>query len=60
MHLKHPRFPYSAWGAITKNKERIASNPKYYGYERGLAPMVYKFFDKKSAGQIIMKSMKNQ
>ena len=60
MHVKHPRFPYSAWGTITKNKERIASNPKYYGYERGLAPMVYKFFDKKSAGQIIMKSMKNQ
>ena len=24
-----------------------ASNPKYYGYQRGLASMVYKFFDKK-------------
>ena len=29
---------------------KIASNPKYYGYERGLASMVYKFFDKKSKG----------
>ena len=28
----------------------IAKNPKYYGYQRGLASMVYKFFDKKSAG----------
>ena len=25
------------------------SNPKYDGYQRGLASMVYKFFDKKSA-----------
>ena len=25
---------------------RIASDPKYDGYERGLASMVYKFFDK--------------
>ena len=28
----------------------IASNPKYDGYQRGLASMVYKFFDKKSTG----------
>ena len=28
---------------------KIASNPKYDGYQRGLASMVYKFFDKKSA-----------
>ena len=27
---------------------KIASNPKYDGYETGLASMVYKFFDKKS------------
>ena len=100
MHLKQPGFTYSAYGAFTKNKERIekfmqtgntnfiykneldkacfqhdmaygkskyllkrtqsdkvlkdkafkiASNPKYDGYQRGLASMVYKFFDKKSA-----------
>ena len=29
---------------------KIASNPKYNGYQRGLASMVYKFFDKKSCG----------
>ena len=28
----------------------IASNPKYDGYQRGLASMVYKFFDKRSMG----------
>ena len=28
---------------------KIASNPKYDGYERGSASMVYKFFDKKYA-----------
>ena len=28
----------------------IAKNPQYDGYQRGLASMVYKFFDKKSAG----------
>ena len=29
---------------------RVASHPKYDGYQRGLAPMVNKFFDKKSSG----------
>ena len=28
----------------------IAKNPKYDGYQRGIASMVYKFFDKKSTG----------
>ena len=37
----------------------IASNVKYDGYQRGLASMVYKFFDKKSKGSGI-KSMLNQ
>ena len=100
MHLKQPRFTYSACGPFTKNKERIqkfketgdtsyiykneldktcfqhdmaygdfkdiarrtasdnvlsnkafhiTKNPKYDGYQRGLASMVYRFFDKKSA-----------
>ena len=36
---------------ILRNKAfKIASDPKYDGYQRGLAPMVYKFFDKKSSG----------
>ena len=29
---------------------KIASDPKYDGYQRGLASMVYKFIDKKSSG----------
>ena len=29
---------------------KIASDKKYDGYQRGLASMVYKFFDKKSEG----------
>ena len=37
----------------------IANNPKYDGFQRGLASMVYKFFDKKSKGPGI-KSMSNQ
>ena len=33
---------------------KIASDPKYDGYQRGLASMVYKFFDKKSSGSGII------
>ena len=29
----------------------ISSNPEYDGYQRGLASMVYKFFDKKSTAE---------
>ena len=29
---------------------KIASDPKYDGYQRGLASVVYKFFDKKASG----------
>ena len=36
---------------VLKDKAyNIASNPKYDGYQRGLASMVYKLFDKKSTG----------
>ena len=35
---------------VLKDKAfKIASDPKYDGYQRGLASMVYKLFDKKSA-----------
>ena len=101
MHLRQPRFAYSACGPFTRHKERIkefkrtgdtryiyrneldkacfqhnssyadhkdlinrteadkffrdkaydiAINPKYDSYQRGLASIVYKFFDKKSTG----------
>ena len=102
MHLRQPRFVYSACGSFTRHKERIkefkrtgdtryvyrneldlacfqhdsayadhkefinrteadkvlrnkaydiVSNPKYDVYQRGLASMVYKFFDKKSRAE---------
>ena len=36
---------------VLKDKAfNIAKNPKYDGYQRDLASMVYKFFDKKSKG----------
>ena len=101
LHLRQPRFVYSACVPFTRHKERIkefkrtgdmryiyrneldkacfqhnsayadhkdlinrteadkvlkdkaydiASNPEYDGHQRGLASMVYKFFDKKSRG----------
>ena len=36
---------------------KIASDPKYDGYQRGLASMVYKFFDKKSSGSGVAASL---
>ena len=36
---------------VLKDKAfNIAKNPKYDGYQREFASMVYKFFDKKSKG----------
>ena len=44
---------------VLKDKAfKIASNPKYEGYQRGLASMVYKFFDKKSKGAGIKNKIK--
>ena len=40
---------------LRDNAYDIASNPEYDGYQRGLASMVYKFFDKKSMGSGIKK-----
>ena len=45
---------------VLKNKSlKIAKNPKYNGYERGLASMVYNFFDKKSEGSGLKESQGN-
>ena len=44
---------------ILKDKDfKIASNPKDDGYQRGLASMVYKVFDKKSKGNGIKNKIK--
>ena len=37
----------------------IAKNPKYDGYQRGLASMVYKFFDKKTKGSAVTPANKS-
>ena len=38
----------------------IAKDAKYDGYQRGLAFMVYKFFDKKAAGSDIKSMPQNE
>ena len=40
-----------AWDKVLRDKAfGNTKNPKYDGYERGLASMVYNFFDKKTSG----------
>ena len=111
MHLKQPKFTYSACGPFTRNKERIqkfeetgdsryiyrnelrkvsfqydmayvdfkdlgrrtasdkilrnkafniAKNPKYDGYQRGPASMVYSFLNKNSKGSGFNSAIKNE
>ena len=44
---------------VLRNKAfNIAKNSKYDGYQRRLASMVYKFFDKKSSGSGIKNEIK--
>ena len=38
---------------------KIASDQKYDGYQRGLASVVYKFFDKKSQGKGLTSNKEN-
>ena len=38
----------------------IAKDPKYHGYQRGLISIVYKFFDKKTAGSDIKSMPQNE
>ena len=46
-HLKRRTFS----DKVLRDKAfNIAKNPQYDGYQRGLAAMVYKFFDKRSKG----------
>ena len=50
----------TASGKVLANTaSNIAKNPKYDGYKRGLASMIYKLFDKKTSGGAI-ESMQNQ
>ena len=40
----------AAAGVLRDKAFNIVKDPKYDGYQRGLASMVYKFFDKKTTG----------
>ena len=42
---------------LRDNTFNIARNPKYDEYHRGIASMVYKFFDKKSKGVGVNKQL---
>ena len=39
---------------LRDNAFKIVSDPKYDGYQRGLASLAYKFFDRKSSGSGIV------
>ena len=46
---------------VLKDKAfNLAKDPKYDGYQRGLASMVYKFFDKKTKGSGIKNEIKKK
>ena len=45
---------------LRDNAFKIVSDPKYDGYQRGLASLVYKFFDKKSSGSGIVNEPNSQ
>ena len=46
---------------VLKNKSfNLATNPKYDGYQRGLASMVYKFVDKKTTGSGVKSIPQNE
>ena len=47
-------FRTTASGKVLRDKViNIAKNPKHDAYQRGLASMVDKFFDKKSSGSAV-------
>ena len=49
----------SADKVIRHKASNIAKDPKYDGYKRGLASMVYKFFDKKTKGSGLSHTIKS-
>ena len=50
----------TVFNKVSRNKAlNMAKNLKYYEYQRGLASMVYKLFNKKSAGSGIT-TLENQ
>ena len=49
-HFKYLKIRAVSDKVLRDKAFNIAKNPKNDGYQRGLADMVYKFFDKKSKG----------
>ena len=45
--------------ALRDTTFKITRDPKYDGYQRGIASMFYKFFDKKSTGSGIAATEQN-
>ena len=45
---------------LTDKALNVAKNPKYDGYPKGLASMIYNFFDKKSKGSGVANSRSNK
>ena len=45
---------------LREKASNIAKNPKYDGYQRGLASMVYKLFDKNSTGSGVNTDANNE
>ena len=48
--FKHLKRRTASDKSLRDKAFNIAKNPKYDGYQRGLASMVYKFFEKKFSG----------
>ena len=49
-HFKHLNRRTVAYEVLRDKAFNIAKNPKYDGYQRGLASIAYKFFNKKTSG----------
>ena len=58
VHLQNTQKEPKADKVLKDKAFEIASNPKYDGYQRGLASMVYKFFNSKSKGAGIKNRIK--
>ena len=57
--FKHLKKRTAADKVLSDKAFNIAKNPKYDGYQRGLASMIYKFFDKKTKGSGVTLSNKS-
>ena len=59
-HFKHLAKRTAADKVLRDKVFNIAKDPKYDGYQRGLGSMVYKYFDKKTAGSGVKSMPQNE